>query len=172
MSTSKEGTSPPSALRQHLAARGATTLVGGSVQVSGHQDPQVLSCLSSWSAGTGACPSLEKNFVFLLVELCEIPASLFPACPGPSGWHHGPLAHHPSLPVWCQQQELSKGHPAPSSRSLKKMLIRAGARSPRTDPWHTESVTGCQLNFVPPITTQPLPQFSIHSLSLLLQPQE
>ena len=68
-----------------------------------------------------------------------------PACHGPPGCQHNPLAYQPLLP-------------------LMKILNRIG---PLMDPWGTLLLTGVQLDFVPLITTlwaQPFSQFLVHCL--------
>lgn len=81
LSISKDGTSPP--------------LLVVHVQVRVHQVPQVLSCLSLVPSSMSWCLSLSgaERFVSSLLNFIRF------LPPGPSGWHHDPLAHFPSLPT-------------------------------------------------------------------------
>lgn len=163
LSISKDGTSPPSALRHHLAAQVPSPLLVAHVQVSAHQDPQFFPAFP-WSpslphpANTGAFPSPEaEHFISSLLNSIRF-------LPPHSQTVQVPPGTLPIPPSLVPTAEIVKRTFCPIIQ-IRKMLIRTGVRSSRIDPWDPESVIGCQLHFVPPITTQPLPQFSIHSLS-------
>ncbi|KAK4821248.1 hypothetical protein QYF61_016547 [Mycteria americana] len=139
------------------------------IQAAVNQHPQVLLCRAAFQplfpkpvALHGVAVAQVQDLTLGLVEPHTI--DLGPSIqPVRIPLQSLPTLKHINTPaqfgVICN---LLRAHSIPSSRSLIKILNRTG---PKTEPWGTPLVTGCQLDLTPFTTTlwaQPSSQFFTH----------